>query len=253
MHNVRAGIHVPDSQSITIAEAGRKWLVGRENAGLERSSLEGCQTFLHRHIIPFIGSIKLSQFSAPMVRDFADKLRSEGRSAETTRRMVLVLGSILADAQGRGLVMQNVVQATGALRRQDARIAQRQKRKLKMGVDIPTPEEIRAIIAQLQGHWRPLLLTAIFTGLRASELRGLCWQNIDLKRGEIHVRQRADRYRQIGAPKLLQLDHAIALRLLRSVITMSGTLAGRVPSITRRMTPGLQRAACHCSSISTKA
>src|SRR5262249_27535957 len=47
----------------------------------------------------------------------------------------------------------------------------------------------------------PLLLSAVFTGLRASELRGLRWSDVDLKRGEIHVRQRADRYGTIGRPK----------------------------------------------------
>ena len=44
-------------------------------------------------------------------------------------------------------------------------------------------------------------MTAIFTGLRASELRGLRWADVDLKKGELHVRQRADRYNAIGAPK----------------------------------------------------
>jgi integrase len=44
-------------------------------------------------------------------------------------------------------------------------------------------------------------LTAIFTGLRSSELRGLRWADVDLKRGELHVRQRADRYGKIGRPK----------------------------------------------------
>jgi integrase len=44
-------------------------------------------------------------------------------------------------------------------------------------------------------------LTAIFTGLRASELRGLRWADVDLKKGQLHVRQRADRYNAIGAPK----------------------------------------------------
>src|SRR3954471_3538890 len=36
---------------------------------------------------------------------------------------------------------------------------------------------------------------------RASELRGLRWSDVDLKRGELHVRQRADRYGKIGRPK----------------------------------------------------
>jgi integrase len=67
--------------------------------------------------------------------------------------------------------------------------------------DIPTPEEIKRLIGAAKGRWRPFLLTAIFTGLRASELRGLRWQDIDLKRAELHVRQRADRHRKIGPPK----------------------------------------------------
>jgi integrase len=45
------------------------------------------------------------------------------------------------------------------------------------------------------------LLVAIFCGLRASELRGLRWADIDLAAAELHVRQRADRYHKIGRPK----------------------------------------------------
>jgi integrase len=56
-------------------------------------------------------------------------------------------------------------------------------------------------LAHVKGRWRPLLSTAIFTGLRASEIRGLRWKDIDLKAGEIHVRQRADRFNDIGKPK----------------------------------------------------
>ena len=52
-----------------------------------------------------------------------------------------------------------------------------------------------------KGRWRPILLTAIFTGLRASELRGLRWADVDLEKRELHVRQRADRYSAIGKPK----------------------------------------------------
>jgi integrase len=81
-----------------------------------------------------------------------------------------------------------------------------------VGVDIPTRDEIRAIVAHLEEQrWRPMLLTAIFTGLRASELRGLRWVDVDLKRGEIHVRQRADRWRTIGRPKSEASERTIPL------------------------------------------
>ena len=87
----------------------------------------------------------------------------------------------------------------------------RGKRKLKAGVDIPTPDEIRNIIHTANGKHRPLLLTAIFTGLRGSELRGLRWQDVDLKKSELHVRQRADRYNSIGKPKSESGDRTVPL------------------------------------------
>ena len=70
-----------------------------------------------------------------------------------------------------------------------------------MGVDIPTSAEVGAIIAAAKGRWRPLFIVAAFTGLRASELRGLTWKDVDLKANELHVTQRADRFNTIGAPK----------------------------------------------------
>ena len=136
-----------------------------------------------------------------MVRAFEDTLRKD-RSPAMVRKVRGSLGAILADAQERGLVGQNVVRALRANRRGREVRADRRQGKLKIGVDIPAPAEIRAIIAHLEGRWRPLLLAAIFTGLRASELRGLQrWADVDLKRGEIHVRQRADHFNTIGRLK----------------------------------------------------
>src|SRR5690606_15213427 len=43
--------------------------------------------------------------------------------------------------------------------------------------------------------------TAIFTGLRSSELRGLPWDAVDFEKKVIRVYQRADRYGKIGRPK----------------------------------------------------
>jgi integrase len=135
-----------------------------------------------------------------VVRDFTDRLRKDGRSPAMVRRVVGDLGSILADAQERGLVAQNVVRSMShRKKRRDSE--RRHKPRLMIGVDIPSPVEIRSIVAHLSGRWRPILMTAIFTGLRASELRGLRWEDVDLKKAEVHVRQRADKFLTIGKPK----------------------------------------------------
>ncbi len=198
---VREGTHTAESRSGTVAEAGQLWLKSGEGAGLERATLAAYEQHLALHIVPRIGGVKLAHLTAPLVRSFEDTLRQD-RSPAMVRKILRSLGAILADAQERGLVSQNVVHGLRHRRRgRERRAEPRQNGRLKIGVDIPTPDEIKAIVAKLDGPRRPLLLTAIFAGLRASELRGLRWQDIDLKRGELHVRQRADRYGKVGRPK----------------------------------------------------
>jgi len=210
-NEVRAGIHTPISSSPTIAAAGKLWLERADEVKLERGTREQYRAHLDLHITPLIGEVKLAQLTLPMVRGFEGTLAKD-RSPIMVRKILTSLGSILADAQERGLVAQNVVSHLRRNRRNGSeRHAEKRRRgKLKVGVDIPTPDEIRIIIQHLTNH-RSTILTAIFAGLRASELRGLRWQDIDLKRAVIHVRQRADRYRQIGPVKSVAGERTIPL------------------------------------------
>jgi integrase len=209
---VRAGTHTPDSTSLTISEAGQLWLQSSENLGLERTTLDFYRQHLNFHIVPLIGNTKLSQLTVPLVRAFEDKLRID-RSPAMVRKVIGSLSSILSDAQERGLVAQNVVRGLRARRKrgQERRADRRQKGKLKIGVDIPTPDEIRAWLPHLDGQWRPLFLTAIFTGLRSSELRGLRWADVDIKRSELHVRQRIDKFNKMGALKSESSERVVPL------------------------------------------
>jgi integrase len=209
---VRAGIHTADSESITVAKAGKLWIETCERSGLERATVDAYRQHLRLHIEPYLGRAKLSQLSAPAVREFEDKLARgdmpagaapQPRSRAMVRKVRVSLSSLLSDAQERGLVSRNVVRELRRTRKRgkEREAERRQKGKLKVGVDIPTREEIKAIVEAARGRWRPLLLTAIFTGLRASELRGLRWDDVDLQRRELHVRQRADRFNEFGKPK----------------------------------------------------
>jgi len=208
---MRDGIHTPESSSATIAAAGQLWLDRAGRVGLERATAEQYRQHLDLHIAPIIGEVKLGQFTLPMARAFEDRLAKD-RSAAMVPKVMRSLGAILADAQERGLVAQNVVRNLSRGRNGgEARADRRRRGKLKVGIDIPTPDEIRILIAHLKDRRRALLLTAIFTGLRASELRGLRWADIDLKRAVLHVRQRADRYGQLGRPKSAAGERVVPL------------------------------------------
>jgi integrase len=206
---VREGRHTADSSSITVAEAGEHWIKNAEANNLERTTIDEYRRHLRLHIVPYLGKVKLSKLTAPMVSEFRTRL-SEGapapgqetgtaRSPAMVKKIVTSVSSILADALTDGYVAQNVARTLTNRRKKKTKAEQR--RKLKVGVDIPTPAEMKAILGAAQGRWRPFLMTATMTGLRASELRGIKWDDIDFAKAELHVRQRADRYKKIDVPK----------------------------------------------------
>jgi len=202
--DVRQGIHTPQSKNITVAEAGDDWIAFVTLEGRERSTLDQYRQHLKHHINPRIGREKLAKLTTPRINIFRDELLAH-MSRPLAKKVLTSLKALLRDAKRRGNVAQNV-----AL---DVKITadKRGKVKLKAGVDIPTPDEIKRIINVAHEKSRALLITAIFTGLRSSELRGLRWQDIDLKKGEVHVRQRADRFNAIGKPKSESGDRTIPL------------------------------------------
>ena len=201
---IKHGIHTPARVSITVAEAGARWLAQAQNDGLEPSTIAQYRQHLEFHILPHLADVKLSELTAASVQDFRNTLiagKDRRRSAATVRKVVISLGGVLGHAMALGQAARNPVRdaAQHGTRRQ--RLAKRHEKRLEVGADIPSKDELRAILEAAISRWRPLIVTVIFTGLRASELRGLTWSDIDLDRATLRVRQRADRWNRIGSPK----------------------------------------------------
>ena len=53
--------------------------------------------------------------------------------------------------------------------------------------------EIRRLLAACLPRYRPLIATALYTGMRTSELLGLVWGDVDLSGGRIYVRAQLSR------------------------------------------------------------
>ena len=87
--DVRRGLHVPDSQSVTVAEAGRLWL--ESTALLERATRVQYRQHVNLHIVPLIGAVKLSQLTVPMARAFEDKLARDRSPAMVRKVLTLSL------------------------------------------------------------------------------------------------------------------------------------------------------------------
>ena len=193
MGEVAHGTHTPHSTSITVAEACALWLERGRREGLERGTLRNYTDHAER-ITKHLGNVKLAKLTEPVVHTFRDQLL-DTVSRKTARTVLTCLKGVLKESKRRGLVAQNV--ALGV----SVDMPSRHQRKIAIGQDVPSKEEVGRIINTADGRWRPLLITAVFTGMRASELRGLTWDAVDFDKRVIHVRQRANFWRELGAPK----------------------------------------------------
>ena len=187
---VARGIHTADTQSATVAAACDIWIKRAETEGLERGTIAQYRQLADLHIKPFLGSEKLSRLKASQVEAYRDDLLT-CRSKAMARKAIRALSSVLGEAMRRGLVAQNVAAGVKFARMSRA----------KSRVAIPTREEMNLLLSHAGDEFKPLLMTAILTGLRASELRGLVWENVNLKDAVLTISQRADKFNQIGPPK----------------------------------------------------
>ena len=205
------GTHVALDGKATVADVAETWIRRLEAEGRERSTLAQYRQHLTLHILPHLGRVKLAKLTPERIEAYRDLCLlgkngngREGMSRAMARKALVSLKSLLKSARCGHL-------ADGIRISRD----KRDKRKLETGRDVPENTEIKRLFAATAGQSkkRALLLMVAFTGLRASELRGLRWYDVDLKAGELHVRQRADRYGAIGSPKSEKSRRTIPLEL----------------------------------------
>jgi len=193
------GTYNHDNDSIKADEAAQQWLHAcalRCQAGrrMERATLQDYMAKVRLHILDpeiGIGSVKLSRLSRKDVNDFRDRLLGAERSEATTRKALSCLSLIIKHAQENGQISHNPAEGVRVLR----------TRHTDGKIPTPTKEDVRGLIEAAPDAFRPLLIVSALCGLRASETRGLMWEDVEFDEALIHIRRRADAFNQLGEPK----------------------------------------------------
>jgi integrase len=191
---VRDGLHTPDADSITVAEAAEIWLAQCERDELEHGTVRVYEQYVRLYIDKLLGAKKLSRLTTPVITAFRDALFDQ-TSRERTRKVISALRLILTEMQRRGLVGQNAALPV------KVKLGDRGQRPLASGVDVPSKAEIAVLQQHAAGRMRARFITLALTGIRASELRALEWSHIDFDRRILSVQQRADWWGKIGLVK----------------------------------------------------
>lgn len=198
-----------ENSPYTVSDACERWLTAcekglGEHVPVEHSTLHGYSSHVRNHIAPMIGGIRLSEVSAAFCKQFRDDLLA--RTSRANAKAVLTsFKAALKEAVDLEWMPTNPASTVRI------RISNREKTR----VAVPTKDEVRALLAkadelynakhpQVSHAWRRyrvVFMTFVFAGLRASELRGLTWKNVDVGGAVISVVQRADSRGHLGPPK----------------------------------------------------
>ncbi len=168
LHQVDNGTFMKPGKT-TLAEYLERWLRDYVWPNLAPRTAEGYEHIIRRHLIPGLGNITLIGLKPEHLQRYQSEKLSGGLSTQTVRHHRMALHRALQTAVEWGLLARNPVDAVRPPRVQ--------------GVEMQTWDEND--IATFLEAARPtpyfaLFHTALFTGMRRSELLGLRWCDLDL-------------------------------------------------------------------------
>jgi integrase len=192
---------------LTFAELAEQWLEGFEAlvASGERAerTLEHYRYHLDGHLLPAFGRRRLQEISTDDCARLIADLRAKGLSPKTIAGALVPLGRVFALALRRGYLNDNPLRRLEQSER--PRVQKHEQRVL--GHD-----EITRLLQESLPAYRPLLATALYSGMRLSELLGLTWADVDLDQELLHVRYQLSRGRIDRPARRVRLKTENAVR-----------------------------------------
>jgi integrase len=217
---------VPVGPSLRFGTVVGLWFARFEQlatAGLRRErTLEAHRYYLDRHLLPRLTTRKVSAITVEDVSELIPYMRTAGASEKTTANAVATLRSVLRFALRQGWIVNDPVARLE--RGERPRPTPRSQRVLGRG-------EVSALLASCAEQYRPLVATALFTGMRISELLGLVWEDVDLDAGVIHVRARLSRARRGSLSKRVAPKTRAAVRDVPLVPQLRDVLRAHRPDV----------------------
>ena len=210
LHQLDTGTFMKPGKT-TLAEYLGRWLQDYAKPNLSPRGFERYQGIITKHLIPDFGSIILTQLKPEHLQKHYTAKLNEGLSARTIRYHHAVIHKALQTAVKWGLVIRNVADGVDVPR------ARRNEMQTWDEDDIITFLE-----AAKDSHYYALFHTALFTGMRRSELLALQWRDIDFH--QIHINRSLHQLRDgsyvFTQPKSVKSRRTIALSP-SSVLTLT--------------------------------
>ncbi len=165
------------------------WLATLATAGRRPTTIAGYRRLMRVHVKPALGEMPIQELTAVDLDRFYGQLASVGSpdgrgplSKSTIRKVHVLIGKALGDAERKGVVQRNVARVASPPSARSAKAPE---------MTCWTPEQLRTFLdfVAADSHHAPMIRLAAMTGLRRAELCGLRWQDVDLDNARLTVRQ----------------------------------------------------------------
>lgn len=143
---------------------------------LKPSTAYNYQSILDTHILPVLGDRALPAISPRDITEFLSGREATGLSRQT----LLHIYSLLA-------LLFNLAMEYDLIEVSPVRKKLHRPRPIQAEKPVLQPEEIRAVLQNVEGQYRTLFVCLALTGLRAGELFALRWSNVDLTNRRLMV------------------------------------------------------------------
>lgn len=175
LHQVDEGGFIRPGKT-TLGEYLERWLTEYAKPNLSPRGFERYRGIITQHFIPEMGRITLTQLKPEHLQRHYTAMLNKGLSTGTVRYHHAVIHKALKTAVKWGLLNRNVADAVDTPR------IRRNEMQTWNEDDIN-----RFLVVAKDSPYYELFFTALFTGMRRSELLALRWQDIDFVFSQIYV------------------------------------------------------------------
>jgi len=174
----RDGGIVYDAGKQIVGEYLTRWLADSVKDTVRQRTYERYESIVRVHLVPAIGGMKLKNLTPAHVRSLNREKLDSGLAPRTVQYIHRTLSKALKQAVSDGLIPRN---AAGSVKPPQPRTEE---------IRPLNREQVRVFLEAVSGdRLEALYVVAITAGLRAGELLGLKWEDLDLEAGMLQVRR----------------------------------------------------------------
>ena len=146
----------------------------------ERQRSYPTKVFLVKQLVGVFGDLPLRHITTKAIEQYQSDRIKKGNKPATINRHVATLKHMMTKAHDWQWINEAVARGV-----KKVKLLEENNKRLRF----LSVEECQRLLALCDSHLRPIVTTALNTGMRKGEILSLKWEDVDLKHGFLHIKE----------------------------------------------------------------